>query len=130
MRAIENALRPNLPSPSPLPNLKIVNMSQENRDRNGVGMRFDNYPNDVDTFNWILAKEGCHPSAAKRILKRIKLNGYDLLTVMSRLNFDIIVKALGNIGVRVTFIDPQEGWSNKFKDGTWPKELLDKIFKK
>lgn len=102
----------------------------KNRDSFGVGMRFENYPNNIETFNWILAKEGCHPNAAKRILSRIRLNGYDLLTVMSRLNFNIIVKELGDIGVRVIFIDPQEGWRDNYKDGAWPEELLDKIFKK
>lgn len=94
----------------------------------GVGLRLDGYPKDLEQFNWILAKEGCHPKAANRILKRIILNGFDLLTVMSRLNFDWIVDELGKIGVTVTFIKPLSGWSDKYDDGEWPKELMNKIF--
>lgn len=96
----------------------------------GIGLRLDNYPNNEEKFNWIVAKEGCHPKAAKRILDRIRINGYDLLTVMSRLNFDLIVKELAEVGVIVTFIDPLKNWSDKFEDGVWPEELLSKIFKK
>lgn len=100
------------------------------RDSNGVGLRFDGFPTDLDEFNWVLAKEGCHPKAAQRILDRITLNGYDLLTVMSHLNFDWIIDKLGKIGVVVTIIEPMEGWVGyKFDDGNWPPELLEKIFK-
>ncbi len=96
----------------------------------GVGLRMDGYPNNIEQFNWILAKEGCHPKAASRILDRITLNGYDLLTVMERLNFDWVINELAAIGVVVTFITPLEGWSDKFKDGEWSQELMDKIFEK
>jgi hypothetical protein len=97
----------------------------------GTGLRFDGYPNDIEQFNWILAKEGCHPKAAKRILDRIDINGYDLLTVMNRLNFDYIFDELGKIGVQVSFIEPLKGWVGyKFDDGGWPEELMKKIFKR
>ena len=95
----------------------------------GVGLRLDGYPNDIEQFNWILAKEGCHPKAAKRILERIDINGSDLLTVMSRLNFDYIIDELGKIGVQVSFIIPLKGWRDKYEDGAWPDELMNKIFK-
>ena len=93
-------------------------------------MRLDNYPNDIEKFKWIVAKEGCHPKAANRILDRISINGYDLLTVMSRLNFEVLVKELSVVGVVVTFIEPLKGWTDKYKDGAWPEDLLNKIFKK
>lgn len=97
--------------------------------KDGVGLRFDGYPNDIERFNWVLAKEGCHPNATNRILSRITLNGYDLLTVMSLLNFDWIINELAKIGVTVTFITPLKGWKGTFEDGDWPKELMDKILK-
>ena len=104
-------------------------MSLKNR-HNGVGLRFDNYPNDLKKFYWVLAKEGCHPKAADRILDRIRVKGYDLLTVMSHLNFDWIIRELSTIGVVVTLIEPLEGWVGyKFDDGAWPQEVLDEVFK-
>lgn len=96
----------------------------------GVGLRFDNYPNDEDKFYWIMAKESCHPKAAKRILDRINLNGYDLLTVMSRLNFNWIISELAEIGVIVTIIEPLENWSDKYDDGPWPEEIMVEIILK
>ncbi len=101
-----------------------------NRDNKaGVGLRLDNYPNDEEKFYWIVAQEGCHPKAAKRILDRIRLNGHDLLTVMSRLNFDWIIQQLFEVGVVATFIEPLENWSDKFKDGQWPIEAVPEKFK-
>ena len=97
------------------------------RGRNGVGLRFDGYPTDEKRFYWITAQEGCHPKAAKRILDRIRLNGYDLLTVMSRLNFDWITDTLSEIGVKVTIIEPLENWTHKYEDGAWPKEVMNGI---
>ncbi len=96
---------------------------------NGIGLKIENYPSDEKKFYWIVAQEGCHPKAAKRILERISLNGYDLLTVMSRLNFDWIFKELEAIGVSVSFIEPLENWTDKFNDGKWPKEALPDRFK-
>lgn len=90
----------------------------------GVGLRLDNYPDNEEKFYWIVAQEGCHPKAAKRILDRIKINGHDLLTVMNRLHFDWIVEQLAAIGVVVTFIEPLENWKYKFEDGEWPQESL------
>ncbi len=96
---------------------------------NGVGLKLENYPNNEKKFYWIVAQEGCHPKATKRILDRIKLNGYDLLTVMSLLKFDWIIRELKEIGVVVTIIKPLENWEDKFKDGEWPKEALPERFK-
>jgi hypothetical protein len=95
----------------------------------GVGLRLEGYPTDVEKFYWIVAQEGCHPKAAKRILDRIILNGYDLLSVMSRLNFDWIVSSLAEVGVVVTFIDVLPGWTQKYKDGEWPQEALPERFR-
>ncbi len=93
----------------------------------GQGIHFIGFPTDIDQFNWILNKEGCHPKAAKRILDRLKLNGEDKLTVMEHLNFIWIRKELLKINVNMLFIDPIE--FKEKNDGEWPKELLDKILK-
>lgn len=95
----------------------------------GVGLRLDGYPTDEKKFYWIVAQEGCHPKAAKRILDRIRLGGYDLLTVMSFLKFDWIIKELAEVGVTVTYIEPQPDWTNKYQDGEWPQEALPDRFK-
>lgn len=96
----------------------------------GVGLKLSNYPNNEEKFYWIVAQESCHPKAAKRILDRIRINGYDLLTVMSRLNFDWIIEQLAEVGVTVTFIEPQPNWTHKFEDGDWPKEALPERFRR
>jgi hypothetical protein len=103
-------------------------MSNYNHD--GTGLRFEGMPIDLKKFYWILAEEGCHPKAADRIIGRIKENGYDLLTVMNRLNFKWIEEQLLEIGVKMTFIEPLEGWYNKYDDGRWPEESLPLRFRK
>lgn len=93
----------------------------------GVGLHFIGFPNDLEQFNWILNKEGCHPKAAQRILDRLTLYGEDKLTVMYRLNFNWIKEELSKVGVTMIFISP-----NVFEakdDGPWPEELMDKIYK-
>jgi hypothetical protein len=94
----------------------------------GQGLRFEGIPSDIEEFNWILAQSGCHPKAAERILTRLKQKGYDLLTVSDSLNFKWITMQLDTLGVRMTFIDPLENWSHEFNDGTWPEEVLNKVF--
>jgi hypothetical protein len=96
------------------------------RPGDGVGMRFEGFPSDVEQFRYILAGEGCHPNAAERILSRITQHGYDLLTVMSRLNFDWIHRELAKIDVKMTIIPPQVGWEEKYQDGPWPTDILKK----
>jgi len=92
----------------------------------GVGLKLTGYPTDTEEFKWVLAKEGCHPDAADRILKRISEVGFDNLTVMNRLNFDWIQGKLGSIGVVMTYIEPID-WYQKYENSEWPQELLDKI---
>lgn len=105
-------------------------MSDYNTIRGGTGLKLIGYPTDEKKFFWIVAQEGCHPQAAQRILDRIKLGGYDLLTVMSQLNFDWIIKELSHVGVTVTFIEAQKDWVNKFQDGDWPEEALPERFRR
>lgn len=94
---------------------------------NGVGLKLTGYPTDVERFKWILAKEGCHPDAADRILKRIENAGFDNLTVMNRLPFNWIKENLAQIGVIMDFIPPVIGWYPKYVNSEWPEELLYKI---
>lgn len=95
----------------------------------GVGLRFEGLPTDVVKFNWILAEQGCHPKAAERILNRIGNNGYDLLTVMSLLNFKWIKEELAKVGVLMEMIEPLEDWYDKYEDGPWPEEALPERFR-
>jgi len=101
-----------------------------NPDINGIGLRFIGMPNDIKKFYWILAQEGCHPKVAERILNRIKQNGFDLLTVMNRLNFNWIKEQLEIIEVKMEFIPPLENWENKYNDGEWPEEALPEKIKR
>ena len=94
----------------------------------GVGIKLEGYPKDVDRFYQILLSESCHRKAANRILERISINGYDLLTVMSYLHFDWIATELKKIGVVLTFIEPKKGWVEKH-DGPWSKEDMDIVRK-
>lgn len=90
----------------------------------GTGLKLEGYPTDEKKFYWIVAQEGCHPKATLRILERIRLNGHDLLTVMSHLRFDWIINELKEVGVTVTYVEPQLDWKNKYEDGDWPEESL------
>lgn len=99
-------------------------------DHAGRGLRFDGLPTDIEKFNWILAEEGCHPKAAKRIIDRIREKGYDLLTVQSTLNFEWIKMELEKLGITVTFIEPFENWKQKHNDGPWPEEALPERFRR
>lgn len=90
----------------------------------GVGLKFVGLPTNIIKFNWVLAEEGCHPKAAKRILERIKIDGYDLLTVQDSLNFKWIKEELEKLGVIMTIIKPLENWRLKYDDGKWPIEAL------
>jgi hypothetical protein len=90
----------------------------------GVGLKLEGFPTDVRKFYRILAQESCHPKAAHRILNRINQNGYDKLTVMSRLNFDWVETQLAHIGVVMTFIAPLKNWKAKYEDGPWKESDL------
>lgn len=94
----------------------------------GVGLKFTGYPKDIDQFKWVLAKEGCHPDAAERILKRIDTIGYDCLTVQDTLDFYWVRDNLSEIGVVMTFIKPLGGWTQKHENSEWPEEVLKKVF--
>lgn len=91
---------------------------------NGVGLRFDGMPTNIRQFYFILAEQGCHPKATHRILNRINKNGFDLLTVMSGLDFNWIEKQLKLIGVKMIFIIALDDWTDKYKDGEWPEWAL------
>lgn len=94
----------------------------------GVGLKFTGYPNDVEQFKWILARQGCHPDAADRILKRIEGSGFDCLTVQNTLAFNWIKESLAEVGVIMTYIKPIENWYQKHPNGPWPEELLERVF--
>lgn len=90
----------------------------------GIGLKLEGYPKDIEKFYIILAKEGCHPSATKRILERIKTQGFDLLTVSERLKFDWIRESLESVGVAMTFVEPLKDWYLKYEDGEWTDEIF------
>lgn len=94
----------------------------------GVGIRLEGYPTEFDKIYQILLSESCHRKAADRILSRIDINGYDLLTVMNELHFDWIATELKKINVILTFIEPQKDWVEK-KDGPWSKEDIEIVLK-
>jgi len=89
----------------------------------GIGIKLSGYPTNEKKFTWILAQEGCHPNATQRILDRMKPIGYDLLTVMDRLNFYWLISQLKGIEVTLTIIKPSEHYILK-DEGKWPKEYL------
>jgi len=95
----------------------------------GVGLRLEGLPTDADSFILILASYGCHPKATERILDRLKSRGYDELTVMSLLDFVSLAQDMKKLSVTFSIIPPQEGWTQKFEDGAFEKELLDKAFR-
>ena len=92
----------------------------------GVGLRFDNYPTNIERFYEVLMLEGCHKDATDRILKRIKKDDYVLLTVMSGLHFNWIITELGKINVKVSYIKPQPNWVQKHENDKWSEEDVKK----
>ena len=87
----------------------------------GVGLMMVGLPKDEERFLKYLSANSCHPSAGRRILSRIKQNGFDKLTVMATaLNFDEIAVQLESMGVTMTIIHPQEGWVSRYEDGPYP----------
>jgi len=92
-----------------------------------VGIRLEGYPQNEEKFYWILAQESCHPKATKRILERIKLNGFDLLTITVRVNVEWVREALKEVGVQMTYIPPLDNWKDNYNDGAWDEELIQKV---
>lgn len=92
----------------------------------GVGLKMEGYPTSLIRFYKILASQSCHPKATRRILQRIKQNGFDQLTVRNRLEFAKIGKQLSQIGVTITFIPPLEDWEERHNDGAWPNWAIPK----
>jgi len=90
----------------------------------GVGLRFDGLPNDKDAFIAFLMEYSCHPSAGARIYARIDRAGHDLLTVMSRLDFDAIAIGLKELGVTMSIIAPMPDWTPRFSNGAYPSDFV------
>ena len=87
----------------------------------GVGLMMVGLPNDEEIFLKYLSSNSCHPSAGRRILERIKQNGFDKLTVMATaLDFNVIAETLSQMGVTMTIIPPQDGWVSRYNDGPYP----------
>ena len=101
---------------------KSLNMST------GTGLKFEGYPTDEEKFFWILVQNGCNPKGVERILDRMKDKSYDLLTVQDTLHFDEIEEALKTVGVKMSFIEPQEDWYDKYND-PFPKDVIEEIEK-
>jgi hypothetical protein len=95
----------------------------------GVGLRFEGLPTDVDAFVLILASYGCHPKATERILNRLRSRGYDELTVMSHLDFISLAQDMNKLSVAFSIIPPLENWTEKYEDGAFEKDILDKAFR-
>ncbi len=92
----------------------------------GVGLRLEGLPNDMTDFIRVMAWEGCHPEATDRILSRIRQNGFDQLTVMSRLNFRWLKSQLTRLGITMTIIPPQLDWEERFAKSPFPEHLIPK----
>lgn len=90
----------------------------------GVGLRLEGMPTDCEAFIEHLMDYSCHPSATRRICDRIAANGFDLLTVMSALDFDEIAVVMRSHGVTMTIIDPQPDWEQRFHDGDFPSTFI------
>ena len=105
-------------------------MPYSNNKGRGVGLKLVGYPSDEEAFFWILAQEGCHPKAVKRILERLKTNGFDLLTVMDGIYFDWVREQLKTISVEMTFIKPLDDWEPLYKDGAWDDKILNEVFER
>lgn len=95
----------------------------------GVGLQLVGLPSDIFAFEFLLNQHSCHPKAVARILTRLRQNGFDKLTVMVGLKFHEIQLGLDKLGVRMTIIPPQPGWTANFEDGSWPKDALERIGK-
>lgn len=90
----------------------------------GVGLLLIGVPNDDQKFINDLMDFSCHPKAGQRIIDRLKENGSDRLTVMSRLDFDAVYIVMKNNGVEMKIINPQIGWESKYQDGDYPKAFI------
>lgn len=75
-------------------------------------------------------QEGCHPKAVERILERLRLNGFDLLTVMDGIYFKWLEESLKEVNVTMSFIQPQENWESKYQDGAWSEDILEEVFRR
>lgn len=95
----------------------------------GVGIRLEGVPTDVDAFTIILASHGCHPKATERILTRIRVRGYDELTVMSALNFIVLAQEMSELSVLFSIIPPLDAWEEKYQDGEFDPEILKEAFR-
>lgn len=90
----------------------------------GVGMRFEGIPSDKEAFIEYLMDFSCHPKAGARIYSRIAANGYDMLTVMSRLPFNEIAIGLKKFGVSMSIIPPMKDWKHLYDDGDYPVDFV------
>lgn len=89
----------------------------------GVGLHLVGLPKDIDRFVLFLATEGCHPSAALRIIDRICEQHHDQLTISSCRPIAAIVRELRSMGMAVNVIPPLKNWRPRFPTQEWDDAL-------
>lgn len=74
----------------------------------GVGLSFEGVPTDYKRFLDILMDVSCNPVSARRILDVLEKQEIKYVTVMSRLDFNMIGHALKTVGVVMKIVPPFE----------------------